>query len=59
MMEGFDAVYEKLSKTGACDSPGGMECERVRREWIAEGCPEVEAFIRRHANVVPPATATK
>lgn len=33
----FDAEYERLSKTGACDNAGGMEIT-------------IEAFIRKRAN---------
>lgn len=50
----FDAEYERLSKTGACDNAGGMEWERVKAEWIAVGRPTeitIEAFIRKQANL--------
>jgi hypothetical protein len=43
----FFDEYETLSRTGACDSPGGMEYHRVLDEWEAAGCPEeVADFIK-------------
>jgi hypothetical protein len=57
----FRAAYERLSRDGHCDAPGGMEYRRVweeyRRVWEeyrSAGCPEdVENFIRRRANALP------
>lgn len=50
----FRVTYEVLSTTGACDSPGGGEYQRVREEWVAADRPEdVAAFIRDRANWTP------
>ncbi len=47
----FFDTYERLSRTGVCDSAGGMEYHRVRDEWEAAGCPEeVADFIKVAAN---------
>ncbi len=51
----FRKAYERLSKQGRCDEPGGSEYERVFSEWVADGCtPEVELFIGVYANSPPP-----
>lgn len=48
----FEAAYERLAQVGACDTPGGVEYQRVRAEWRRAGRPEdVETFIRERANV--------
>jgi hypothetical protein len=53
-MDDFYAAYERLSETGACDSPGGMEYERFRGEWIACCQPaDLDSFIKLHANIGP------
>jgi len=50
----FLSAYQRLSETGACDSPRGMECQRVYEEWLLAGQPDVvEAFIRERANAMP------
>lgn len=50
----FRRAYARLAIVGRCDSPGGMEYRRVRREWFAAGRPEpVEAFIQWRANAGP------
>lgn len=44
-----------LAKLGHCDSLGGAEFDRIRREWIENGRPtDVEGFIIQRANVGPP-----
>lgn len=49
----FHAAYERLSRTGACDSPGGMEYARVLREWHDSGRPTfLDQFIKVRANVM-------
>jgi hypothetical protein len=50
----FQAAYERLSEDGHCDSYGGMESERVYREWVECGKPaDLDAFICDRANVGP------
>jgi hypothetical protein len=49
----FNAVHRRLATEGACDSTGGMEYERVKREWLVAGRPEIEPFIRARSNVGP------
>lgn len=50
----FWLAYERLSESGTCDSPGGVEYARVRAEWIAAGRPDdIEEFICRRANAGP------
>ena len=51
----FYAAYERLSRRGLCDSPGGAECSRVLREWNEAGQPthHLEEFIKRRANILP------
>jgi hypothetical protein len=59
----FDAMWSKLAERGACDDLGGAEYRRVKREWKsrkfarlrARRAGNLEAFIRRRANVVPSA----
>ena len=52
--DAFNREYRRLSNVGACDVVFGCEHTRVKREWIASGQPDdIEAFIRRHANVGP------
>lgn len=46
----FWQAYDRLSRRGACDSPGGMEYRRVKREWVRAGKPRpIARFIRGHA----------
>ena len=53
--EDFYRAYERLSKIGRCDSPGGMEYQRVFEEWKEAGRPlEIDAFIGEQANSIPP-----
>lgn len=50
----FFAVYLRLSHMGRCDAPGGVEYERVLREWHASGSPAcVDQFIVARANAGP------
>ncbi len=50
----FWDAYARLEAEGACDSPGGMEYQRVYREWLDANCPgDVDTFIRQRANVGP------
>ena len=50
----FRETWCKLSREGACDVYGGMECDRVYREWKEAGSPnDLMTFIRRSANMVP------
>lgn len=52
--EPFDRAYAAGAALGICDSPGGVEYRRVRREWIKAGRPvEIHGFIRRRANAGP------
>lgn len=50
----FWRVYYRLMMRGYCDSPGGMEYRRVKREWRAAGRPRpIADFIKRAANRGP------
>lgn len=49
----FRSVYEALSNEGVCDSPGGVEYQRVLQEWLDAGRPEASVFIRLRANAGP------
>lgn len=49
----FDVWYELLAQKGQCDSPGGAEYQRVRREWQEAGKPAPKAFILSAANRLP------
>lgn len=49
--EAFLAVWGKLAGLFVCSKPGGKEQERVLREWIAAGRPEIEPFIRARTGV--------
>jgi hypothetical protein len=50
----FRRAYRKLARVGRCDGYGGMECRRVRREWLSAGAPaDVETFIADRANQTP------
>lgn len=50
----FDYVWDRLADQGKCDSRGGAEYVRVRREWHDAGAPvDLEAFIIRRANLDP------
>lgn len=50
----FHDAYERLAEEGACDSPGGLEYQRVLGDWIAAGKPpNVEQFIATRANADP------
>ncbi len=48
----FADAYERLSKKGRCDGPGGREYQRVLQEWEDAGRPDdLERFIVVHANI--------
>lgn len=50
----FASTWYALSAVGACDAIGGMEYQRVLREWEQAGFPvDLEEFIRRRANIGP------
>ncbi len=50
----FRDSYARLSESGLCDVPGGMEYRRVRKEWSIAGYPQdVDQFIRWRANDSP------
>ena len=52
-IKAFNACWVKTEKTGGCDGFGGMEYERVKREWDAAGKPEnIAEFIIERANVL-------
>lgn len=51
--QSFAAAYRELAEWGRCDAYGGVESERVRREWRAAGRPDPRPFIVRRANVGP------
>lgn len=47
----FAEAYDRLAEDGVCDSWGGLESDRVFRQWLAAGKPdEIDGFIRQHAN---------
>ena len=51
----FWDAYERLSNVGKCDTPGGMEYQRVVAEWFEADCPKnIDVFIGTQANIVPP-----
>jgi hypothetical protein len=50
----FWDAYERLSQTGRCDGPGGMEYRRVLDEWKRVGCLSgIEHFIAVRASLGP------
>jgi hypothetical protein len=50
----FHLAYERLASEGHCDSAGGMEYKRVRRQWEEAGRPEdIDSFIKAKANELP------
>jgi hypothetical protein len=50
----FFAAYSRLSREGNCDTPGGVEYQRVLRGWKLAGCPQqLDDFIVTHANIGP------
>lgn len=54
-IEKFDQTWEALSKVGSCDSIGGMEYERVKREWLEFDMPEpIASFITIRTNDIWP-----
>lgn len=53
-LEDFDREWKIQADYGRCDSWGGMEYRRVRKEWFAaEKTRELEWFIRKRANIGP------
>lgn len=54
----FWDAYERLSRSGHCDGPGGAEYRRVLEEWKQSGCPSnLEHFIAVRANIAPDGTS--
>lgn len=55
MSDPFYLAYVELSKQGKCDSPLGIEYQRVREEWTAIGSPLVglHEFIAARTNWIP------
>lgn len=50
-LERFLEAYQRLSKLGKCDMPGGAEYDRVKMEWIEAGKPDnLDEFITQRAN---------
>lgn len=52
----FKDEYFRLSEKGVCDSPCGMEFERVQSEWLSWGIDmhmSARVFIRWRANIGP------
>jgi hypothetical protein len=46
----FDRAYRYLAQLGKCDTPGGMEYQRVKSEWLEHGQPPPLPFITVGAN---------
>lgn len=49
----FFTAYQRLSKQGKCDSPGGMEYKRVLAEWLDDRSVDLDDFIVEQVNVGP------
>lgn len=55
-LDRFDETWCAAEELGHCDSFGGMQYCRIRREWLAAGCPgdvDLHSFIRLRANLGP------
>lgn len=52
--EFFDVTWAALADAGWCDDIGGMEYQRVLKEWLSLAVPpDVTEFIKRRANIGP------
>lgn len=51
----FDQTWKKLEKQGMCDSHGGAEYQRIKKEYEKTPVPneELEKFIHKKANTLP------
>jgi len=49
----FNSVWLALEELGYCDDLGGMQYQRIYREWIAQHIKSIEAFIKKNANELP------
>ena len=40
----FRAAYQRAERNGWVDAWGGVQCQRVFRQWLEAGCPEPYRF---------------